>query len=441
MPGTGRASASQAPVVGRVHGRGDGPDLPRRAGDPGDPGALRARRRASRWPPSSRRSRSARWSPATCGWTATSPSRARCSPPACCGAASSPPPRRSCSRASAASCWRLHREADPRVARAPVTEEACKGLFLFLLLWWRRAELDGVLDGIVYAGMVGIGFAFTENILYLAAAYNGTDGMGPGGTEALTADVRRALPVQPVRAPAVHDVHRHRRRARRQRAQRARPGCCGRSAGYVAAVAAHAVWNIVDGVRLRQLRRCLRRAHGAGPRRGSSAWRSGRAAPSAGCWPPRSPTRPAAGWCRRPTSGGSWTSAARRRSRAYARAGRRPRRRARDARLPAGCDRARVPPLPFPARHAAARLRGPRPAVPPEDRRSPTVDRLPRTGGTHQMTVSSDHDTRMLTALVQLHDALQAARLPLDVAGAAELRSVLAADDRASSRTTSSRAR
>lgn len=69
---------------------------------------------------------------------------------------------------------------------APVTEEATKGAFLVLLLWWRRHELDGVLDGIVYAGMVGIGFAFTENILYLAAAYNGTDGLGPGGTEALT---------------------------------------------------------------------------------------------------------------------------------------------------------------------------------------------------------------------------------------------------------------
>ena len=40
-------------------------------------------------------------------------------------------------------------------------------------------ELDGILDGIVYAGMVGIGFAFIENILYLAAAYNGTDGDGP----------------------------------------------------------------------------------------------------------------------------------------------------------------------------------------------------------------------------------------------------------------------
>ena len=69
---------------------------------------------------------------------------------------------------------------------APVTEEASKGLFLMLLLWWRRSELDGILDGIIYAGMVGIGFAFIENILYLAAAYNGTDGTGPGGTEAVT---------------------------------------------------------------------------------------------------------------------------------------------------------------------------------------------------------------------------------------------------------------
>ncbi len=69
---------------------------------------------------------------------------------------------------------------------APVTEEASKGLFLVLLLWWRRAEVDGILDGIVYAGMVGVGFAFTENILYLVSAYNGTDGLGPGGLEAVT---------------------------------------------------------------------------------------------------------------------------------------------------------------------------------------------------------------------------------------------------------------
>jgi RsiW-degrading membrane proteinase PrsW (M82 family) len=77
-------------------------------------------------------------------------------------------------------------ERDSLAVVAPVTEEATKGFFLLLLLWWRRHELDGVLDGIVYAGMVGIGFAFTENILYLAAAYDGTNGLGPGGTTALT---------------------------------------------------------------------------------------------------------------------------------------------------------------------------------------------------------------------------------------------------------------
>ncbi|KQW49376.1 ABC transporter [Nocardioides sp. Root1257] len=38
------------------------------------------------------------------------------------------------------------------------------------------------------------------------------------------------------------------------------------------------------------------------------------------------------------------------------------------------------------------------------------------------MTVTPDHDSRMLTALVQLHDALKAAPLALDVPGAAELR-------------------
>ncbi len=65
---------------------------------------------------------------------------------------------------------------------APVVEEATKGLFLLFLLWWRRHELDGILDGIVYAGMIGVGFAFTENILYLASAYDGTPGVGPGGS-------------------------------------------------------------------------------------------------------------------------------------------------------------------------------------------------------------------------------------------------------------------
>ncbi|MGH3334149.1 MAG: PrsW family intramembrane metalloprotease [Nocardioidaceae bacterium] len=69
---------------------------------------------------------------------------------------------------------------------APITEEAAKGLFVVLLLLSRRHEIDGILDGIVYAGMVGIGFAFTENILYLAAAYMGGEDLGPGGIGAVT---------------------------------------------------------------------------------------------------------------------------------------------------------------------------------------------------------------------------------------------------------------
>jgi RsiW-degrading membrane proteinase PrsW (M82 family) len=68
---------------------------------------------------------------------------------------------------------------------APVTEEAAKGLFIVLLLWMRRHEIDGILDGIVYAGLVGVGFAFTENILYLAGAYMGS-GDGEGGLGSAT---------------------------------------------------------------------------------------------------------------------------------------------------------------------------------------------------------------------------------------------------------------
>jgi protease PrsW len=51
-------------------------------------------------------------------------------------------------------------------AGAPVVEETLKGLFLVWLVRRRRQELDGPTDGIVYAAMVGLGFAMTENIGY-----------------------------------------------------------------------------------------------------------------------------------------------------------------------------------------------------------------------------------------------------------------------------------
>jgi RsiW-degrading membrane proteinase PrsW (M82 family) len=125
---------------------------------------------------------------------------------------------------------------------APITEEGTKGLFLFLLLWWRRAELDGVLDGIVYAGMVGIGFAFTENILYLAAAYNGTDGAGPGGTDALTT----TFVVRCLISPFAHPLFTTFTGIGVGLAVNARSGTARvlwPLLGYGCAVAAHAIWN------------------------------------------------------------------------------------------------------------------------------------------------------------------------------------------------------
>jgi len=71
---------------------------------------------------------------------------------------------------------------------APVVEETAKGLFLVVVVLLRRNEFAGVVDGLVYAGLVGIGFAFTENILYYAGAYSGAlseELQGAQGTTAL----------------------------------------------------------------------------------------------------------------------------------------------------------------------------------------------------------------------------------------------------------------
>lgn len=53
---------------------------------------------------------------------------------------------------------------------APFTEETFKGLFLLIMWWFMRHEFNGLTDGIVYAGIVAAGFAFTENIQYFAGA-------------------------------------------------------------------------------------------------------------------------------------------------------------------------------------------------------------------------------------------------------------------------------
>lgn len=54
---------------------------------------------------------------------------------------------------------------------APVVEESLKGLAVVLIILLCRREFDGVVDGIVYAGMSAVGFAFVENVLYLGRSF------------------------------------------------------------------------------------------------------------------------------------------------------------------------------------------------------------------------------------------------------------------------------
>lgn len=57
------------------------------------------------------------------------------------------------------------------VFSAPLVEEATKGLGVWYAL--RRKELDGVMDGVIYAGWTALGFAVVEDFLYFA---NGDEG-------------------------------------------------------------------------------------------------------------------------------------------------------------------------------------------------------------------------------------------------------------------------
>lgn len=77
-------------------------------------------------------------------------------------------------------------EAFSAVISAPIVEETGKALILFIFFFWRKDEFDGVVDGIVYASMAGLGFAMTENILY----YGKAAAEGGGGALTITLIIR-----------------------------------------------------------------------------------------------------------------------------------------------------------------------------------------------------------------------------------------------------------
>lgn len=64
----------------------------------------------------------------------------------------------------------------------PLVEEGAKGLFVLAVLLYRRQEFDGVVDGVVYAGITAAGFAFMENVYLFGRAFaEGGFGSSPRG--------------------------------------------------------------------------------------------------------------------------------------------------------------------------------------------------------------------------------------------------------------------
>lgn len=115
------------------------------------------------------------------------------------------------------------------VVSAPVIEEATKGLGIYWMV--RRGHVDSVLDGVIYAGWVAIGFAVVEDIQYFASA------------EA----VDQLLPVFIVRGvvtPFAHPLFTFWiGLAAGLATERRRPIVASMLGGYLVAVLTHAAWN------------------------------------------------------------------------------------------------------------------------------------------------------------------------------------------------------
>jgi RsiW-degrading membrane proteinase PrsW (M82 family) len=127
------------------------------------------------------------------------------------------------------------------IVSAPLFEEGLKGAFVVGIMYFLRDEFDGVIDGVVYAGFVAAGFAFTENIYYFGRAFaeHGFGDTGTGGV--VTAFILRGV-MSPFTHPlftamigigagvAVRTSNRYFR-------------VLAPIGGYVAAVLLHAMWN------------------------------------------------------------------------------------------------------------------------------------------------------------------------------------------------------
>jgi len=80
------------------------------------------------------------------------------------------------------------------VLGAPLTEEAAKGLFLLLMMTGRRRnELNSMTDCLVYAGLVGAGFAWLEDILYIGGGASVSESLATAALRLIMAPFAHSL--------------------------------------------------------------------------------------------------------------------------------------------------------------------------------------------------------------------------------------------------------
>jgi RsiW-degrading membrane proteinase PrsW (M82 family) len=119
---------------------------------------------------------------------------------------------------------------------APVVEELAKGIALVLLLLQARDDFDGLTDGVVYAAMVGLGFAMLENVQYYGRA------AAEGRDASLAVFILRGV-VAPFAHPLFTAMTGIGLGLARERPGRWR-SVLAPLAGFTAAVVLHAGWNL-----------------------------------------------------------------------------------------------------------------------------------------------------------------------------------------------------
>jgi RsiW-degrading membrane proteinase PrsW (M82 family) len=123
------------------------------------------------------------------------------------------------------------------IISAPIFEEGFKGIALFIFFLWRKDEFDNIVDGILYAAMLGLGFAMVENVIYYGREF------GSSGLEgSLTLFAIRGLAL-----PFIHPLCTSMTGIGLGYARQSVKGCLRYLSpflGYLAAVTLHGIWNL-----------------------------------------------------------------------------------------------------------------------------------------------------------------------------------------------------